>query len=900
MFLNNFDFISPNISLYFKEKRRHLSPLGGLLTIIIFFVLIYIIINYTLFKTYPNSSSLNIYRNYEIDKSFNYFNESGLFHFFWIYNNENLINNNELPLNNFKKGIIRIYMTYVYDKYEYNSLNLKDNDHWVYDTCHNYVDKNDLKYDFSYSSCIKYYYNSIDKKYYSILDNANFKWPYLKENITDDKNKNFFATFIEKCSNNSVLNELFGECYSEEKIENYLSYFNKVFISFVDNKIQINNKKNRISSYSHKIYDNIINNSKYFYLHELKFFPFNYEEQRNIISKKIVYNSFMFDGERQKKIQNNENNKLLLVYIFNVKKYINEFRNHDNYIFDFFHRIGGVISLLYYIFYIFNFFLNERVEVRNFQKFLNDSGGNIIQRHTNYERNKIYTLKSNLYTSVSNEINDQNKTFKPTHTGNTIKNDTNNIYNTINNRAFDNNYTATNIDKTKIEEKENTKKSENIIIINNGTFMNDNASNNNKINLKITNTIGKLESMKLLNKRNELDHLGEYNKTYTYTKNPEESQQKVYPTFKGKKNDSNVINFSNYSKNKNFNIINLENNENIDLSSKQKILDTSSISLLNIINKTQNLSINNPNYNNILSKKEMPLLNYQKYSESFTPKNSPKTRHYKYQKNIKNLLKDNHSQKENNLYFNNLSPISRKNNKKFNNNINTSNDHIKKRRRQSYQPRNTLRKQYEKDNGSEICIANKKKGRRKTGVFNINDPLNKHGERRLSIFSSHTNILNNRTENNRLFNIYPCDSYSQNNLSRNLVEHYKKIGLYKYKEKKIDKEIVSPSSDLRSKNQKKDNKSTIKFENSNKNNNNNKFKMVQNIKWTPRLFFDYLCLCRIKEKNDVYILNKFRHKLLSEEYLYILHLNMFIFKQKLGCKSNLEKNNLLEELYNDI
>ena len=76
--------------------------------------------------------------------------------------------------------------------------------------------------------------------------------------------------------------------------------------------------------------------------------------------------------------------------------------------------------------------------------------------------------------------------------------------------------------------------------------------------------------------------------------------------------------------------------------------------------------------------------------------------------------------------------------------------------------------------------------------------------------------------------------------------------------------------------------------------------MVQNIKWTPRLFFDYLCLCRIKEKNYVYILNKFRHKLLSEEYLYILHLNMFIFKQKLGCKSNLEKNNLLEELYNDI
>ena len=40
--------------------------------------------------------------------------------------------------------------------------------------------------------------------------------------------------------------------------------------------------------------------------------------------------------------------------------------------------------------------------------------------------------------------------------------------------------------------------------------------------------------------------------------------------------------------------------------------------------------------------------------------------------------------------------------------------------------------------------------------------------------------------------------------------------------------------------------------------------------------------------------------LLSEEYLYILHLNMCIFKQKYGCKSNLQKGHLLEEIYNDF
>ena len=51
--------------------------------------------------------------------------------------------------------------------------------------------------------------------------------------------------------------------------------------------------------------------------------------------------------------------------------------------------------------------------------------------------------------------------------------------------------------------------------------------------------------------------------------------------------------------------------------------------------------------------------------------------------------------------------------------------------------------------------------------------------------------------------------------------------------------------------------------------------------------------------SDIFILNSFRKKLLSEEYLYILHLNMFIFKQKFGCKSNLQQGQLLEEIYND-
>ena len=421
MFFNNFDFISPNITFYYKNRKRHLSPLGGFLTIILFILSIYLTINYYMNKIFPNYSSLIMYRNFEVDKTLNYFNESGLFHFIWIYKNENIISTNELKLNNIKNGIIRIFMTYSYNNYQYNSSNLQDNDHWVYDTCHQYANKDDMKYDYSFSSCIRYYYNSIHKKYYSIHDNENFKWPYLPENLTDVDNA-IFTTFVEKCSNQSILSDIMGECSSEEKINEYLLYFNNIFISFINNKIQIKDLKHPIKQYSHKLYNSF---DQYFYSHEMDFIPFNYEETKRIFHK-TKYNSFMYDGKKTTKINKTGNNRLLLAYIFNFKKYINEYRKQDNPVLSTLHFVGGTIVVIYFIFYSVNYFINERIEVRNFQCFLNDRS-NLIHRHINYDRSKIYSL--NLYTNISNEGLDNYNSFKSTYLSNLLKKDLSTIYN---------------------------------------------------------------------------------------------------------------------------------------------------------------------------------------------------------------------------------------------------------------------------------------------------------------------------------------------------------------------------------------------------------------------------------------------------------------------------------------
>jgi len=98
--------------------------------------------------------------------------------------------------------------------------------------------------------------------------------------------------------------------YPEEKINEYLLYFNNIFISFINNRIQINNKENPIKKYSHKIYNTLMNNEKYFHIHEMNFIPLNYKESKNIFQK-YKNNSFMLDGGKTSKIDNKENSNLL-------------------------------------------------------------------------------------------------------------------------------------------------------------------------------------------------------------------------------------------------------------------------------------------------------------------------------------------------------------------------------------------------------------------------------------------------------------------------------------------------------------------------------------------------------------------------------------------------------------
>ena len=876
MFLKKFDFLSPNITLYYYNQKRHSSSIGGLLTILLIVFAMYIIIQYSFVKVYPSSSSLLIYKNFDKEITIS-FNKTGLFHYIWIFNTKYIIddkiNQNLIQLNNHKRGAIRIYMIYSSDKNNYNSSNLKDNDHWVYDTCSNYVNEEDLIFDYSFSSCIKYYYNSKDKKYYSSNDNEKFKWPYIQLNISNIDN-NFFGIFVEKCVNNSILNEILGECYPEEKIDEYLNYFNNIFLSFINCKIQIN-EDNPIKLYSYKIYDNIINDNISFYMHDLTFIPLNYKSTKGIIPKKVEYNSFMFDNDISKKIyNNNNNNKILISYIFNSKKYINEFRDKNNDFIEILNGIGGSLFIMYIFFYGFNYILNERIVIWNFQMFLNDKSNDLIYRNINYEKNKAYSFKSNIYTNLSNDLNNKSddiNTFKSTYLGKFLKNDLikiNNITNdeNVNSKNNNNNYTIK-INRIESEDKEMGKKSDNIIVINNNSFVNDNS--NNKY---IDNSLEKYNSLKVVNRYNNFENIHGYHKIYTYNKAKNESSSLKNKNSIIKDNNLTFVKVNKNLKNTNYERVNSKRNESVDYNSRQKIIDTSSVNLLNSTNQNRNQNLFISSSYNHAEVKDTPLSNNDKtVNFNFFSKLNTKI-----QDSNKILPRQNISFKNNNLeLMHNFKP------KKSDKLMNKTNITIeKKTRRKSHQPRINLIS--EKDLNEKY-----KNHKAKTRKTFLKMPDNKP-ERHLSLFSK--NSYNNNSSAN------PNEKTNDNNIniiSKSFIENNRKSS----PTNNIAKRVRKTSSEIEIKSIKKKRISSIKKYN---NINNSQFeRTIQNYHLSLKSICNYIFLFKSR-RNNAYILNNFRQKLLSEEYLYILHINMFIFKQKYGCKANLEQLYLLEELYNDF
>ena len=161
--INYIDFLSPPITLFHLERRTHTSKIGGILVII----MSSIIISYISFLLYNVIGHKNVilifHKKFQFEAGYYSFNASSVFPFFQIFSREN-----GGFFDKYNSKYIRIYTTYSYSNYSDDNLELYD--HWVFDSCQN-NDKKDLDsslflniVNFTNSACVKYYYNSTEKK----------------------------------------------------------------------------------------------------------------------------------------------------------------------------------------------------------------------------------------------------------------------------------------------------------------------------------------------------------------------------------------------------------------------------------------------------------------------------------------------------------------------------------------------------------------------------------------------------------------------------------------------------------------------------------------------------------------------------------------------------------------
>ena len=401
MFFENLDYLSPKITLFYKYKKRHSSPIGGILTLLMIIICALFILKFLIRLFLHSSPSVIFYRKYENDLSKYSLDSSSIPHLIWLNNNDN--ENYKAIINN---KAIRVILLAEENNYAANTSNLRNYEHWVYDSCENndfinyeelifndYYIYNKYNKDVSNAICIKYYYDKTEQQYYSLKNktlNNKFKYPYLEHGISN-KNNTILSTVIEKCTNNSITNDIFGNCENEEDILTYLNEHNSAYIQVLDHQVDLTNYNRPIQSYFMGISSFLLHNNGY-EVNTINFNPLLIKSSENLMNDEVIEkNTVIIDSTQTTIISSND--KILLKYLFCIQNYKQIYERKYTDLFDAFSSIGGIVQFCYYVFYIINYFYNDFILILNTQNlFLNDPKNKKITKLIPMNKRLSYTI----------------------------------------------------------------------------------------------------------------------------------------------------------------------------------------------------------------------------------------------------------------------------------------------------------------------------------------------------------------------------------------------------------------------------------------------------------------------------------------------------------------------------
>jgi len=359
MNIKNMDFLSPPITLFFYENRAHTSKIGGFLVItMIALSLVYILYLLYMLLTHQKATSV-FFRRFEWEAGHYSMNSSSIFHFIQIFSPES-----GGYFDEYNPRYLHTYLTYVHSNFKDSDLGLYD--HWVFDRCRNGIDNKDIDPslfenvdNFTNSVCIRYYFDSKTRQYFP-LGSKEFIWPYM-EHGTARRNNIYLTTIVQKCTNNSVINNIFGDCPSEEELDKYINKYFAIYLYFTDTQIDPLNFKKPVQRYLNTITSGI-GTVQTFVENYIHFSPVKVRTKiGDFFTRTYDENSFYFDMNRKGVAYNSEDFYKIVKYYHLMQNNMQIYERRYNNIFDILPQIGGVIQFIFYIFFWMNYFYNKYI-----------------------------------------------------------------------------------------------------------------------------------------------------------------------------------------------------------------------------------------------------------------------------------------------------------------------------------------------------------------------------------------------------------------------------------------------------------------------------------------------------------------------------------------------------------
>ena len=398
MILKKIDFISPEITLFYKGSLSHSSIISGIISLISCSIIICISIYYFLSLIYRERDCPKIANNHQYIEDAGIFplNSSSFFHFISFNEEGNHSYYENFDFTNFNLIGLEIY----FQAYE-NDKDLTKYNHWLYGYCNKEIDIKGIEnivtqnY-FSKSACIRKYYDSSSHKYYEVGD-KNFRWPKIAHGTFNPQHQ-FYTLIVIKCEQN-ILNNILDKgytCKNDEEVEKIINKRGAIHFNFIDHYVDILKYKEPIKKYINKI-ENTIDKDNYS-INNINLHPILISTQNGILfSHYENTKSYYYDRNDVylKLIKDN----IYMVYYLWLKNTENYYERIYKTITDVLSSIGGVSNAIIFIVSILNKVINQFAALKDIKSILNSSNLNFDEKD---RQKKNIKLKNNSNINMEN------------------------------------------------------------------------------------------------------------------------------------------------------------------------------------------------------------------------------------------------------------------------------------------------------------------------------------------------------------------------------------------------------------------------------------------------------------------------------------------------------------------